>query len=243
MKKSIAFAGLTALAMASASAQDFYQHGITLAIKGYAQGNEAYSESESASKNVYTYKSKFVAGKFSNKEFLQALVSAEVISDIKGWSLSLVTDSNGNNRGLYIVKKGAEPINVSGYAGFDRDEIAQEYNDKEVTFPNGNRTYDSTWTERGLSGIFINVPGFNAELHGSYFSSHSSKYSENQSLETESYVEKLHSASFTNLVGALDYYYDLRNKGVKAPIETAFLEGSVAVGAPKATDIVVDSPQ
>jgi len=242
--KSIAFAGLAALAMASsASAQDLFKHGVTLSIKGYAQGDETNTESVSSSKTVYTSKSKFLVGKFSNKDFLQSLVSAEVIADIKGWSLNLITDSNGEKRGLYIVKKGVAPINVSSYAGFNTEEVAYEQTYKEVDFTNGNETDDSTWTERGLSSVFIDVPGFSAELNGSYRSSHSYKYSWNSAQEIEIEVEKLKSATFSDLVGVLGYFNEFRNKDTKAPYEAVLLEGSVAVGGPKTADFELNLPQ
>jgi len=243
MKKTIVFAGLAALSMASASAQNVYKHGVTLSIKGYVQGEEVYSESESASKSVYTSKTKFVVGKFSNKEFLQALVSAEVISDIKGWALSLVTNSEGGVSGIYIIKKGVPPINVSSFAGFNTDEVVSEGHSKGVDFSNGNETRDSSWTERGLSSVFFDLPDFETELNGSYLSSHSYKYSWNDAKEIETEVEKLHSATFGNLVGVLGYYNDLRNKGTKAPYQGVLLEGSVAVGSPKTTDLEIELPR
>lgn len=245
-KKLIAFAGLAALAMASASAspsaQDLYKHSVTLSIKGYNEGSEVTSESESASKSVYTSKSKFGTGKLSNKEFLQSLVYDEVISDIKGWSLNFITTTDGSSLGLYIIKKGATPINVSDYAGFSSDEIVEQYNNKRVYFANGDETEEGTWTERGFSEFFIEFLGFNAELRGSYISSHSYKSSRNYELETSSYVEKLHSACFTDLVGTFDYNYGRNGKGVKAAYPSVLLEGFVALGSSKAAGFVLDIP-
>lgn len=102
---------------------------------------------------VYEYATKFATAKYSNKELLLDLVELDVIEDVKGWSLvqvvstyldEVVTDDEETvagveiergDSGFFLVKKGADPIDVSDYfyAGFGEGGGVQAYTEETVT--------------------------------------------------------------------------------------------------------------
>ena len=234
--RSFVYAGLAALTMASshAFAQDeAYEHGVTLTLTQYLEGAETVKTSVNSSREVNTYKSVFLVRKFSNKQFLEALVDDGVISSISGWALKLLQTTDGDIIGLYIVKKNVNPIDVSSYVGFNTNEIVEEYNETETDFTNGNFTDKGTFNERGTASVFVNVPGLNVMTNGAYYSKHSYSYEDNVVSEFETYDEKLTSANIYNLVG------------VPTPEEEegdSIVEGSVAVGSGKLVDFIVINP-
>jgi hypothetical protein len=238
--KKFIYTGLAALALASSSAfgQTVYEHPVTLTLKGSVQGPEEYKESENSNKFTYSYNSKFLVGKFSNKEFLEALVDAEVISDIKGWSLKFVVDSDGDEYGLFIVKKNSSPIDVSSYAGFDTEDIVEEYSSKYTEFSNGDDEASGSWTERGVAQVFIDVPGLTILLNGSYVLSGDWKESYDWESDEETSSEKLKSGSFDDLVGVIGG--ELESRDVVLGDETAIVGGYVTLGGGKAIQFLAD---
>jgi len=229
-------AGIAALTLASshAFAQDkAYEHGVTLTLTQYSEGVEKETNSVNSSREVTTYKSTFVTRKFSNKQLLEALVEADVISSISGWSLKLIQDTDGGDLGLFLIKKNVAPIDVSEFIDFDTDEVVEEYTETVTDFTNGNFTDKGTWNERGLSQVFVNVPDFNVVLGGSYYSKHSYNYELNVVQEFEKEDEKLLSANLYNLAG-VEVGEDVEDEE-----DDSVVEGSAAVGSGKLVDFEV----
>jgi hypothetical protein len=233
--RSFVHAGIAALTMASshAFAQDeAYQHGVTLTLTQYSEGDEKVTTSVNSVREVNTYKSVFVTRKFSNKQLLEALVEQGVISSISGWSLKLLETTDGATIGLFIVKNNVDPIDVSDFIGFETEEVVEEYTETETDFTNGNYTDRGTWNERGLASVFVDVPGLDVMLNGSYYSRHSYSYEENFVEESETYDEKLLSANIYNLVGVAE----------DGEEEESLVEGSAAVGPGRLVDFIVENP-
>lgn len=106
---------------------------------------------------VEEYGSKILTAKISNKEILEALVDEEVISSISGWSIVSASYNKGLARmgsgsEFYIIKKGAEPINISEYMGV-------RYLGAEATASNTITTYSGsidrvdTSTQETFAGV------------------------------------------------------------------------------------------
>jgi hypothetical protein len=85
--------------------------------------------------------SKIVRSRMSNREILEMLVELDVISSIRGWSIIYLTpgiyetSSTPRAIGFYIVKAGANPINISEFLrmGQTGASVANEYSKSETT--------------------------------------------------------------------------------------------------------------
>jgi len=235
--RSFVQAGIAALTLASSHAfaqvDKAYEHGVTLTLTEYSEGEVKETNSVNSSREVNTEKSTFVTRKFSNKQFLEGLVEDGLISSISGWSLKVIFTTDGEFIDLFIVKKGTNPINVSEYIGFDTFDVVEEYSETETEYTNGNFTDKGTWNERGYSEVFVDVPGFDTMLDGAYYSKHSYNYEENVVQEFVKEDVKLLSANLYSLVGV--------NTDTEDENES-FVEGSAAVGSGKLVDFIVVNP-
>jgi hypothetical protein len=236
--RSFVQAGIAVLTLASshafAQATKAYEHGVTLTLTEYSEGEVKETNSVNSSREVNTEKSTFVTSKFSNKQFLDGLVEDGLISSISGWSLKLIVSQEGGLPVLYIVKKGTDPIDVSDYIGFETYDVVEEYSETETEFTNGNFTDKGTWNERGYSEVFVDVPGFDTMLDGAYYSKHSYSYEDNVVQEFEKEDVKLLSANLYSFVGV--------NTDTEDEIES-FVEGSAAVGSGKLVDFIISNPE
>ena len=230
--RSFIYTGLAALAMASSSAFaqgiDVYEHGVTLTLTQYIEGEETETVSENSSKEVFTNKSTFVTRKFGNKQLLEALVEDGLIPSISGWSVKLYLTTDGNRISVFITKKNVDPIDISDYLDYFTNEIVDEYNSKETFFTNGNYDYNETFNLRGLAGVAVNVPGLVVETSGAFYSKQA--FTEKQVGEEESVEDlKVKSVNIYNLVGVPE------SEGEGE--EDSIVEGSVAVGSGKRTTL------
>lgn len=251
--KSAIYAGIGALALSASSvfAQgQVNQHNVTINLKVTFEGPVQYKTTESSSKDTWSSKSKFVVGKFSNKEFLEALVEDGLISDIKGWSVVLLVDQDGDPISLFITKKNTSPIDVSDYLDYDNDYVVSEWDYKEVEYSNGDYEETDKWTERGKSKVWLELPYLCTTLRGSYTGKFESTYFDDDSSEAkalpEGYYEKSTGGSFDSLVGAGPYGYlddeDVLSKGSseEESDNEVLVEGSITLGGAKLVDFYLD---
>ena len=235
--RSFVQAGIAVLTLASSHAfaqtTKVYEHGVTLTLTEYSEGEEKTTTSVNSAREVNTYKSTFVTRKFGNKQFLEGLVEAGVISSISGWSLKLIVSPQGGLPVLFITKANTPPINVSSFIGVQTYDVVEEYTDTETDFTNGNFTDVETWNERGYAEVFVDVPGFDTMLDGAYYSKHSyrSQYTSATDIETED--EKILSANLYSFVGVNTDTEDEND---------SFVEGSAAVGAGRLIDFIIINP-
>ncbi|HVJ47046.1 MAG TPA: hypothetical protein VM511_11710 [Luteolibacter sp.] len=250
--KSVIYAGIGALALSASSvfAQgQVNQHNVTINLKVTFEGPEQYKETETSSKYTETSKSKFVVGKFSNKEFLEALVEDGLISEIKGWSVVLLVDQDGDEISLFITKKNTSPIDVSDYLSYCPDFVVAEWDDKEVYYSNGDYERTQKWTERGKAKVWLELPYLCTTLRGSYTGKFESTEFDDDSLESkalpEGYFEKSTGGSLDSLVGSGPYDYlddeEVLAKGSEEEYDDEVLvEGSITLGGAKLVDFYWD---
>jgi len=234
--KSFIPAGVAILGLVSSNAfaqtEKAYEHAVTLNLKGYLEGVETATTSANATREITSYRSVFQVLRFSNKQFLESLVQANVIPSITGWSVKTYRSQWGDSLGVFIVKSKQFPIDVTEYASFTAEEVVEEMAGKVTEFTNGNLSTSGTRTERGLGGVHIAVPDFEVQLNGAYVSSQSFTAEQNIfPTSTQKVDVKMKSAAFQSLTGAFT-----------ALGYPALGEGSVTVAAGKLVDFAFVLP-
>jgi hypothetical protein len=240
--KSLVCAGLGALALSTPAFAQYKanQHNVTFNVKITFEGPPQEKEQITATKTTFTSKSKFVVGKFSNREFLLELVVAGVISDIRGWSVVQMVDQGGGVIGIYIIKAGVPPIYVGDYLDYDLCEVVSAWDYKEVQSTNGDYEEQDKFTERGKSSLWLDVPNLCGWLRGSFTFNYQYSFFESGGIFAKAAppvgtFEKITGGTLEALVGTGSYGNNNQSssKGESEDDGEVLLEGSLLVGAPK----------
>jgi hypothetical protein len=120
--------------------QEYREHDVTVSYTLHTESSEQFKETG----NGYKASQKIVTKKFSNKELLEALVDEGVISDIKGWSIKVLTRGLGEIEGIFLTRKNAASINITAYTEFDIFFALEEYKEQFNENKNGDEKYAKT---------------------------------------------------------------------------------------------------
>jgi len=215
-----AFAGMTAPV-------ETYQHTLTYSL---SLSSEERMGPVPMGK-VISKSQKLMTTRFSNKEMLEALLEQDediaiaMGGSIKGWSIILITNSEGDVLGTAITKKNKSPIDVTEYFGAEMGPAIQG-----IT-PTKNSVFVQSVS---LARVSIGLNDLTTDLQGVL--NVNTVYTE----ESESSKEIIQSAHFTDLSG----YWSLGHSVWEAapdtviaaePIEeyTGIVTGTVRAGGPK----------
>lgn len=111
------------------------EDGKTITPKVATYENE-WSKENSAGDTIqenYEAVAKIQTWKVGNKEILEELVDAGVITSITGWSFKLISTGAYGDSEFYLVKKDADPIYIGEYLRSWDQAYAEAYNETEVT--------------------------------------------------------------------------------------------------------------
>lgn len=184
---------------------------------------------------VEEYGTKILTAKISNKEILEALVEEGVISSISDWSIVNVGSGKGVGRtyirsGLYLSKKGVEPINVSEYISiYHAGAEAVASNTIATNTYSGAKDSVSTTEEfagvangKTLVSVELNFSGMDAQMQGVQSWAQSS---------LNRYANPLQGAgSIDALTGGVSYYESSPTTRVTEGYDS-LLEGSISLSA------------
>ena len=155
---------IAALTMSSATVfatdANIRLHKLTVKLKAYYEGDYKFDKKNNGDEKE---SQKILTEKISVKEILEGLVGEGVINSIKGWSLHLATNDNGEVIGTYISKNKNSPINVTQYfaasTGTTIMSYKRQYNNKK-DIDKGTAQY------RSVSMIDINVDDVEVKTRG-----------------------------------------------------------------------------
>ena len=155
---------ISSLTMSSATAfatdSNIRLHKLTVKLKAYYEGDHKFDQKNNGDEKE---SQKILTEKISTKEILEGLVGEGVINSIKGWSLHLATNDDGEVIGTYISKNKNSPINVTQYfaasSGTTIMSYKREYNDKK-DIDKGTVQY------RSVSKVDINVDDVEVKTEG-----------------------------------------------------------------------------
>lgn len=204
-----------------------YQHSLTVSL---TLSSEEQMEAVPVAKMV-TRSQKLMTSRFSNKEMLEALLAEDAAlatamgGSIKGWSIILITNAEGDVIGTAITKKNANPIDVTEYFGAEMGPAIQGTTPKKKSV---------NIQKISLAKVYIDLDDLNTELQGVL--NINSLYTE----EDESFMEIIQSANFTDLNGYWSQSYGVWDVGSAAAISveaveefTGIVTGTVSAGAPR----------
>ena len=204
------------------TAQDEYrEHSVTFSCTLSTEAPEQFKENE----NGYKASRKIATEKLSNKEILEALADEGVISNIKGWSIKILTLGNGNIEGVFLTKKDTTPIDITEFFEFDIYFALEAYTEQSKE-KNGDETYESTSRIYGTGSLNVYIGDFSTDTLCIVKISGEDHYEEDDGDVVED-VSVTEDASFEKIVGEA---YD----GDEA---FGVIEGSVRAGDGKETDL------
>jgi hypothetical protein len=191
---------IASLSMVGASAQaeplnedNAREHKVTVSLKAFYEGPEEEDEKNNGDE---TYSQKILQMKISNKEILEGFVDENLIDDIKGWSIVLLTDNNAEIVGTFLTKKNNFPIDVTEYFEADGgpgiEEYKGKYSDKK-DLDTGTATYMS------LAALLLEISGVAIEVQGILEAN--TDFSQEGGDDEEEFVK---TADFTNLSGIIE---------------------------------------
>ncbi len=204
-----------------------YQHSLTYALTLSSEEQKQVMPVVRVSKSQ-----KLMTSKFSNKEMLEALleeggdIATAMGGSIKGWSIILITNAEGDVLGTAITKKNAPPIDVTEYFGAEVGPAIQG-----ITPKKNSVNIQSV----SLAKVSIDLDDLNTDLQGVL--NVNSVYTE----ENESDMEVIQSANFTDLSGYWSPSFDVWEAESSEVLTTDFVEeftgivtGTVSAGRPSA---------
>jgi hypothetical protein len=182
-----------------------------------------------------TKSQKLMTTRFSNKEMLEALLGQDVDlanamgGSIKGWSIILITNAEGDVIGTAITKKNAAPIDVTEYFGATAGPAIQGITPSKNSL-NIQRV--------SLASVSIDLSDLTTDLQGVL--NVNSVYTE----ENASFMEIIQSANFTDLSGYWSQGYDIWESGSSEVLAADFVReftgvvtGTVRAGRPSAFNV------
>jgi hypothetical protein len=207
-----------------------YQHSLTYALTLSSEEQTEMMPAVRVSKSQ-----KLTTSKFSNKEMLTALleeggdIATAMGGSIKGWSIILITNAEGDVVGTAITKKNAPPIDVTEYFGAEVGPAIQG-----ITPKKNSVNIQSV----SLAQVSINLDDLNTDLQGVL--NVNSVYTE----ENESDMEVIQSANFTDLSGYWSPSFDEWEVDTATVVTaeyvkefTGIVTGTVKAGRPSAFNI------
>jgi hypothetical protein len=153
-------------------------------------------------------------------------VEEDVIDDIKGWSIKVLTYGSSKITGFFLTKKNNDPIDVSEYFDYDVFFSLEEYKETLKETDKGEK-YENVFDILGTGYLDLLIGDFTTETNCLVNVSGKELYKEQEvKVESESaaWIKK---ASFEKIVG--EAYDDEEPFGV--------IEGSVNAGEGKETDL------
>jgi len=173
-------------------ALETYQHPLTVSLTLASQENISMVRSKVRPQKLLT-------SRFSNKEMLEALLAEDagiataMGGSIKGWSIVLITNSEGDVVGTALTKKNTNPIDVTEYFGAEKGPEIQGATEKRNAV---------NIQSVSLTRVSINLDELNTDLQGVL--NINSLYKEG----VESSTTTIQSAQFTDLSGYWSPSYD-----------------------------------
>lgn len=117
--------------------------------------------------------SRMVTERISNKQILEALVEAGVITDITGYSIALYTNDNEGGVAFHLVKAGSSAINISEYLYPDSETSGGEAVTSSAmrvvaTSSSSESVIRNTSTETSKEGVSIlfKTPQVDVKMYG-----------------------------------------------------------------------------
>ena len=205
-----------------------YQHSLTYALTLSSQENLSALRTVDISNKR---SQKLITSRFSNKEMLQALlaqnedIASAMGGTIRGWSIVLITNSNGDVLGTAITKRNSPPIDVTQYF---RAQMGPAI--RGITAQENSTNVRSI----SLAQVSIELKELNTELRGIL------NVNSVMTSVDDSGTEKIRSANFTDLNGYWSPNYELPYIGEddSSPIPMALgyngiVSGTVSAGRPR----------
>jgi len=192
------------------------QHNITISLQTASAGES--DRPKPNTKGKYSWSQKIETEKISNKQILEALVNENLgMTEIKGWSIVMLTSSSGEIIGTYLKKKGENLININQYFNASDNYSFSVSNGSGKTTDNPKSDVGTfTVTMQFLSNLELNI-GIHARVTGVLEASALGSY-ENE--YEELFIKK---ANFTDLTGLVyrkndnvDVAYGIVTGNVKA---------------------------
>ena len=146
---------------------------------------------------------KITTMKIGNKEILTELVEADVIpGPITGWSIKIISDEYGDQEGMFLVKKDADPVYIGDYLHTWPQANAESY---KFTSTDSTSSYKETGSgnEISLMKAILDTDGYSYEfnLHGML--TESFKYVQGTSTDWDG--AWLSNGATYKLIGSLDF--------------------------------------
>jgi hypothetical protein len=196
--------------ISAAQPRDGRIHNVTVSLEATFEGDYKTTAKDETD-DVYEESVKIVTEKISNKQVLEALVDAEVITDIKGYSIVMLTNSETNITGIYLRKNKVVMDNITeyfdaqiapmppieGYKGSYRNNKGQDlYQSTDETITIGSVGFD-------IGGLSFSAQGL-VQLK--------TEYTDDDGYETE-FVK---TGSFSDLTGHVNEAAVIITGGIKA---------------------------
>ena len=168
-----------------------YQHNLTISLSLSSEDQDLRMPADTRIKSL---SQKLKTTKFSNKQMLEALMAQDgdieeaMGGSIKGWSLVLITNSEGDIVATALVKKNTPPIDVTEYFSAQAGPSIQAVKEKKNSV---------AIQQVSLAEVEIDLDDLTTDLQGVL--NIESIYKEDDELEMS--TETIQSVGFTDLSG------------------------------------------
>lgn len=173
--------------------------------------------------------SKIAVKRISNKEILEALVEAEVITSITGYSISFYMDDESDDGGVFhLVKAGSPAINIGQYL-YISDEGATAENETERSIITTNTSTDASSeryskTGSGKTAVELRFVTINVNVTLNGVANWSDTYRVFKSGEEQRGILMPGAASVTSIVGESEDDPEIED-------DNTLLEGRISMSA------------
>jgi hypothetical protein len=194
-------------------------HNLTVSLKVSFNGDFQEVEKDNGDQK---FSQKIVTEKFSNKQILEILVDEDVIDEIKGNSIVMLTDDQGGILGVFLRRNNDLEENISGYFDAELAPVPPIEGFKG-TFDESENLTEEKIEVKTLGSVEFECDDFDLNAQGLFEAK--SAFTDDDGEET-TFIK---TANFSELTGLLN--------AVDADDDDGVVSGGVKAGEGKKTDL------